>query len=275
MTRLFSLRTGVPTGRLIPCFMFMPYPTLCQRAHASVHGSGSSGFSPDQPSAQRPAVPRVLYPRDDPPAQPIPPYRVPPDSAGQAGPQRPPNPPSPPGRPVEPGRPPVAQVPPHRLPPDSAGRAGPQRPPNVPSPPGRPVVPGRPPVTQVPPKPEPPDSAGQAGPQRPPNVPSPPGRPDSAATLDVPPGHLPPAGLCRVWIEGVPPGGQPDAQSCDGIFLTAPAGSRVLERPEDRPDVIVVRYVHPEHAGRVVTVREFEVKQGARGNGQSRRNRNR
>jgi hypothetical protein len=30
----------------------------------------------------------------------------------------------------------------------------------------------------------------------------------------VPPGHLPPAGLCRVWYDGVPPGHQPPPSSC-------------------------------------------------------------
>jgi len=30
----------------------------------------------------------------------------------------------------------------------------------------------------------------------------------------VPPGHLPPSGTCRVWIDGVPPGRQPAPTSC-------------------------------------------------------------
>ena len=30
----------------------------------------------------------------------------------------------------------------------------------------------------------------------------------------VPPGHRPPAGMCRVWIDGVPPGRQPAPTSC-------------------------------------------------------------
>lgn len=30
----------------------------------------------------------------------------------------------------------------------------------------------------------------------------------------VPPGHLPPRGMCRVWIEGVPPGRQPRPTDC-------------------------------------------------------------
>jgi len=34
------------------------------------------------------------------------------------------------------------------------------------------------------------------------------------STSRVPPGHLPPRGLCRVWIEGVPPGQQPPVENC-------------------------------------------------------------
>ena len=30
----------------------------------------------------------------------------------------------------------------------------------------------------------------------------------------IPPGHLPPQGLCRVWYDGVPPGQQPPPTSC-------------------------------------------------------------
>lgn len=30
----------------------------------------------------------------------------------------------------------------------------------------------------------------------------------------VPPGHRPPAGMCRVWIDGVPPGHQPAVTDC-------------------------------------------------------------
>ena len=30
----------------------------------------------------------------------------------------------------------------------------------------------------------------------------------------VPPGHMPPAGMCRVWYDGVPPGRQPRPTSC-------------------------------------------------------------
>src|SRR2546422_6675984 len=35
------------------------------------------------------------------------------------------------------------------------------------------------------------------------------GGPSTAATLGVPPGHLPKPGQCRIWVPGVPPGHQP------------------------------------------------------------------
>lgn len=37
---------------------------------------------------------------------------------------------------------------------------------------------------------------------------------DQRGTRKVPPGHLPPRGMCRVWIDGVPPGRQPAPTSC-------------------------------------------------------------
>src|SRR5690348_10092899 len=55
----------------------------------------------------------------------------------------------------------------------------------------------------------------------------------TAATLGVPPGHLPNPGECRVWIPGVPPGRQPRPKSrdCAGIEAVAPPGSWILFRP--------------------------------------------
>ena len=44
----------------------------------------------------------------------------------------------------------------------------------------------------------------------------------------VPPGHLPPAGMCRVWIDGVPPGRQPRPTDCATARRDAPANSRIV-----------------------------------------------
>lgn len=44
----------------------------------------------------------------------------------------------------------------------------------------------------------------------------------------VPPGQMPPAGMCRVWIDGVPPGRQPAPTDCATAYRTRPANARVI-----------------------------------------------
>lgn len=44
----------------------------------------------------------------------------------------------------------------------------------------------------------------------------------------VPRGHLPPAGMCRIWIDGVPPGRQPAPTDCQTAVATRPANARVI-----------------------------------------------
>ncbi len=57
----------------------------------------------------------------------------------------------------------------------------------------------------------------------------------------VPPGHLPPPGLCRIWIDGVPPGRQPRPTDCASARRHRPANARVIyggarDRRDDRYD---------------------------------------
>ena len=47
----------------------------------------------------------------------------------------------------------------------------------------------------------------------------------------VPPGHLPPAGQCRIWYDGVPPGRQPAPTSCVEAERRAPRNARVVYGP--------------------------------------------
>src|SRR5688572_24342577 len=44
----------------------------------------------------------------------------------------------------------------------------------------------------------------------------------------VPAGHMPPPGMCRVWIDGVPPGQQPAPTDCASAVRNRPANGRVL-----------------------------------------------
>ena len=51
----------------------------------------------------------------------------------------------------------------------------------------------------------------------------------------VPPGFRPPAGMCRVWVDGVPAQQQPAPTDCQTAMRSRPTKSRVLigERPAD------------------------------------------
>lgn len=57
-------------------------------------------------------------------------------------------------------------------------------------------------------------------------------------TDGVPPGHRPPAGMCRIWIAGVPPGQQAAPTDCATARATVPANGRVIygTRPGRRAD---------------------------------------
>ena len=45
---------------------------------------------------------------------------------------------------------------------------------------------------------------------------------------------MPPAGLCRIWIDGVPPGRQPAPTDCATAERTRPNNARVLYGTESR-----------------------------------------
>lgn len=89
-------------------------------------------------------------------------------------------------------------------------------------------------------------------------------RPSTAATLGIPPGHLPEAGECRIWIPGTPPGRQPGSKSrpCAGIGGDAPAGSWIVYRPTRDRKLVHVRVVDARRPGFVTLVRLFEIDSG-------------
>ena len=44
----------------------------------------------------------------------------------------------------------------------------------------------------------------------------------------IPPGQRPPAGMCRIWLNGVPPGQQPAPTDCATAVRNRPANGRVI-----------------------------------------------
>jgi hypothetical protein len=59
----------------------------------------------------------------------------------------------------------------------------------------------------------------------------------------IPPGHVPPQGMCRVWYEGVPPGRQPRPTSCyEAEHIAARTrGARVIYGTSTRQNAPVYR----------------------------------
>jgi uncharacterized protein len=53
-----------------------------------------------------------------------------------------------------------------------------------------------------------------------------PQRTPEGASVDIPPGHMPPPGSCRVWYPGRPPGQQPPPGDCD---VAVPEGAVLIE----------------------------------------------
>lgn len=111
----------------------------------------------------------------------------------------------------------------------------------------------RPPENRPPIEQPPPPVRDTAQPPPPPPVP--------ALTLDIPPGHLPEVGECRVWIPGLPPGQQakPKSRTCAGITSVAPAGSWIIHLPSDDRTVVHVRLVDERRPGVVIRIRIFDI----------------
>ena len=98
--------------------------------------------------------------------------------------------------------------------------------------------------------------------QRSQTAPAPRRGPSTAATLGIPPGQLPPPGLCRVWLPGQPPGHQARARACASIEVVAPAGSWIVYRPPEHKTEVYVRVVDPRRAGMVVGFRVYDIQRG-------------
>jgi hypothetical protein len=77
--------------------------------------------------------------------------------------------------------------------------------------------------------------------------------------LNIPPGHYPPPGECRIWYPDRPPGHQPPPGKCGSV----PAGAWVIRHPRDHPGHAHVFVYGPQRPGAVLVVGEFKIASGA------------
>ncbi len=79
-----------------------------------------------------------------------------------------------------------------------------------------------------------------------------PGNYRSYHVLNIPPGHLPPPGRCRVWIPNNPPGQQKPPTSCSQALRDAPPGSWIITRMDNNNAHLEVREVHQSRKGIII-----------------------
>jgi hypothetical protein len=83
----------------------------------------------------------------------------------------------------------------------------------------------------------------------------------TAATLGIPPGHLPPPGECRIWVPGTPPGHQRDAGNCSTLERQVPQGAWLIHRPSKDKKVVNV-WVYDSAASLPTVLRVFDAVTG-------------
>ena len=63
----------------------------------------------------------------------------------------------------------------------------------------------------------------------------------------IPPGHMPPPGMCRIWIPGRPPGHQPAPGSCRVLSREVPPGAYLIANDDHRWSYVELNDRHFRH----------------------------
>jgi len=86
---------------------------------------------------------------------------------------------------------------------------------------------------------------------------------DTPAKFHIPPGHLPSADECRIWIPGVPPGQQSPPGDCGELASEVPPGAWLIRgvAKKDKDFEVVVYDV--EQPRLIVEIRLYDKKDGS------------
>jgi hypothetical protein len=80
--------------------------------------------------------------------------------------------------------------------------------------------------------------------------------------LNIPRGHYPPPGECRVWFPDRPPGQQPPPGDCRRLRAAVPRGAWLIRHPDDDPEHVHVHVYDDRRPGTIVAVGEFRIGTG-------------
>jgi hypothetical protein len=80
--------------------------------------------------------------------------------------------------------------------------------------------------------------------------------------LDIPKGHYPPPGECRIWYPDRPPGHQLPPTRCERLPRQVPPGAWVIRHQADDPDHVHVVVYDERRSGSVLVVGQFEIATG-------------
>lgn len=75
------------------------------------------------------------------------------------------------------------------------------------------------------------------------------GRSEKSEKTDIPKDYRPPAGMCRVWVDGVPAAQQPAPTDCASAVRNKPANGRVIYGEDaakgKKPDLPIKGFARP------------------------------
>ncbi|HYE34055.1 hypothetical protein [Methylocaldum sp.] len=80
--------------------------------------------------------------------------------------------------------------------------------------------------------------------------------------LDIPPGHYPPPGECRIWYPDRPAGHQPPPGKCYRLRTKVPPGAWLIRHPEDNAEHVHVIVYDDYRRGAIRVIGEFDIGTG-------------
>jgi hypothetical protein len=80
--------------------------------------------------------------------------------------------------------------------------------------------------------------------------------------LNIPKGHYPPPGECRIWYPDRPAGHQPPPVKCDRARSEVPPGAWVIRHPDDDPEHVHVAVYDERRPGSILVIGQFKIATG-------------